>query len=255
MTRTTGGAATSAASHPVIRLLGPVDLIGAAGPTPPRAAKQCLEYCAWLLEHPGTSAQEMALALAVAEGTRRSNMSRLRSWLGSDDFGQPFLPDAYSGRILLHPAVSSDWQRLQILTGRGVNRTSTGGLEAALQLVRGAPLADAAPGQWHWAEGLRTDMISVIRDIGVELSERALAESDVELARWAATRALVVAPGDELLLVARVRTEHRAGNDPEVERLTLQLAAHARALEVDLRPETVDVLQEMMEGRVRARLA
>jgi hypothetical protein len=156
---------------------------------------------------------------------------------------------------VLHPSVSSDWQRLQILTGRGVNRTSTSGLEAALRLVRGAPLADAAPGQWHWAEGLRTDMISVIRDVGVELADRALADGDVELARWAATRALLVAPGDELLLVARIKTEHRAGNYPEVERLTLQLAAHARTLEVDLQPETVDVLQEMMEGRVRARLA
>jgi hypothetical protein len=197
----------------------------------------------------------MGAALAVAEGTRRSNMSRLRSWLGADGVDQPYLPDAYSGRIVLHPAVSSDWQRLQILTGRGVNRTSSSGLEAALQLVRGAPLADAAPGQWHWAEGLRTDMISVIRDIGVELADRALADSDVELARWAAARALAAAPGDELLIVARIRTEHRAGNDPEVERLTLQLAAHARALEVDLRPETVDVLQQMMEGRVRARLA
>ncbi len=98
-------------------------------------------------------------------------------------------------------------------------------------------------------------MLSAIRDIGVELAYRALAESNIDLARWAASRALVVAPGDELLLVARIRTEHLAGNDLEVERLTLQLAAHARALEVDLRPETVDVLQEMMEGRVRARLA
>lgn len=255
MNRLNGTADAPMSAHPVLRLLGPVDLVGAAGPAPTRAAKQCLEYCAWLLEHPGTSPQEMALALAVAEGTRRSNMSRLRSWLGADDLDQPYLPDAYSGRILLHPSVSSDWQRLQILTGRGVNQTSSGGLEAALRLVRGAPLADAAPGQWHWAEGLRTDMISVIRDIGVELADRALAESDVELARWAATRALIIAPGDELLLVARIRTEHRAGNDPEVERLTLQLAAHARALEVDLLPETVDVLQEMMEGRVRARLA
>ncbi len=245
----------TAAEHPVLRLLGPVELEGAAGPLPARAAKQCLEYCAWLLEHPGTTAQAMATALAVAEGTRRSNMSRLRSWLGCDDLGQPFLPDAYSGRIMLHPVVSSDWQRLQIITGPGVNRTSSGGLEAALRLVRGAPLADAAPGQWHWAEGLRTDMISVVRDIGVELAGRALADSDIELARWAATRALAVAPGDELLLVARIRTEHRAGNAGEVERLTLQLAAHARALEVDLRPETVDVLQEMMEGQVRARLA
>lgn len=244
-----------AASHPVLRLLGPVELEGAAGPEPTRAAKQCLEYCAWLLEYPGTKPQAMASALGVAEGTRRSNMSRLRSWLGSDEVDQPYLPDAYSGRIMLHPSVSSDWQRLQIITGRGINRTGTSGLEAALRLVRGAPLADAAPGQWHWAEGLRTDMISVIRDTGVELAERALAASDLELARWAATRALLAAPGDELLLVARIKTEHRAGNYAEVERLTLQLAAHARNLEVDLLPETVEVLQEMMEGRVRARLA
>ena len=247
--------ATTSASHPTLQLLGPVELEGAAGAPPSRAAKQCLEYCAWILEHPGTTAQAMGAALAVAEGTRRSNMSRLRSWLGVDEGDQPYLPDAYSGRIVLHPAVSSDWQRLQILTGRGVNRTSSSGLEAALQLVRGAPLADAAPGQWHWAEGLRTDMISVIRDIGVELTDRALTDSDVHLARWAAARALAAAPGDELLIVARIKTEHRAGNDPEVERLTLQLAAHARSLEVDLRPETVDVLQQMMEGRVRARLA
>ena len=247
--------ATTSVSHPTLQLLGPVELEGATGAPPSRAAKQCLEYCAWILEHPGTTAQAMGAALAVAEGTRRSNVSRLRSWLGADDGDQPYLPDAYSGRIVLHPAVSSDWQRLQILTGRGVNRTSSSGLEAALQLVRGAPLADAAPGQWHWAEGLRTDMISVIRDIGVELTDRALADSDVELARWAAARALAAAPGDELLIVARIKTEHRAGNDPEVERLTLQLAAHARSLEVDLRPETVDVLQQMMEGRVRARLA
>lgn len=242
-------------SHPVLRLLGPIELHGAAGVAPARAARQCLEYCGWLLEHPGTTPAEMGTVMGVAEGTRRSNMSRLRSWLGSDELNQPYLPDAYSGRILLHPAVSSDWQRLQILTSRGVNRASTSGLEAALHLVRGAPLADAAPGQWHWAEGLRTDMLSAIRDIGVELTGRALAESNLDLARWAASRALLVAPGDELLLVARIKTEHRAGNHPEVERLTLQLAAHARLLEVDLLPETVDVLQEMMEGQVRARLA
>lgn len=255
MDRHSGTAAISTARHPVLHLLGPLELTGAAGPVPSRAARQCLEYCAWLLEHPGTTAQAMTTALAVAEGTRRSNMSRLRAWLGTDELDQPYLPDAYSGRIVLHPSVSSDWQRLQILTSRGVNLTSSSGLEAALQLVRGAPLADAAPGQWHWAEELRTDMISVVRDIGVELAERALDDSDIELARWAAGRALVAAPGDELLIVARIKTEHLAGNEREVERLTLQLAAQARALEVDLQPETVDVLQEMMEGRVRARLA
>ena len=98
-------------------------------------------------------------------------------------------------------------------------------------------------------------MISAVRDIGVELTTRALDDNDIDLARWAAARALAAAPGDELLLVARIRTEHQAGNRAEVERLTLQLAAQARQLGVDLAPETVMLLQEVMEGRVRARMA
>jgi LysM repeat protein len=241
--------------HPTLLLLGPIELLGATGTVPLRAAKQCLEYCAWLLENPGSAAQAMVAALAVAEGTRRSNMSRLRNWLGTSPTGEAYLPDAYTGRITLHPAVSSDWQRLQILTSSGVNRASDESLQAALELVRGAPLADAAPGQWHWAEELRTDMISSLRDIGVELADRALLSGDLERARWAASRALLAAPGDELLLAARIRTEHAAGNAAETERLTLQLAAQARTLGVDLDPQTVSLLQRVMEGQVRARLA
>ncbi len=241
--------------HPTLQMLGPIELLGAKGTAPARAAKQCLEYCGWLLENPGTSAQAMVAALAVAEGTRRSNMSRLRSWLGTSPVGDAYLPDAYTGRITLHPAVSSDWQRLQILTSAGVNRASDDSLRAALELVRGAPLADAAPGQWHWAEELRTDMISCVRDIGLELADRALLAGEVELARWAAARALFAAPGDELLLAARIRTEHAAGNAAETERLALQLAAQARTLGVDLDAETVSLLQRVMEGQVRARLA
>ena len=241
--------------HPTLQLLGPIELLGANGSLPPRAGKQCLEYCAWLLENPGTTAQAMSQALVVAEGTRRSNMSRLRTWLGANTDGEPYLPDAYTGRIMLHPSVSSDWQQLQILTSAGVNRTSDEGLHAALKLVRGAPLADAAPGQWHWAEMLRTDMISCVRDIGVELTDRALLAGDLDRARWVASRALVAAPGDELLLAARIRTEHQAGNPAETERLALRLAAQARNLGVDLDPETVTLLQRVIEGRVRARLA
>ena len=75
----------------------------------------------------------------------------------------------------------------------------------------------------------------VVRDIGVELSRRALDEQDLDLARWSAARALVAAPGDEILLAARIRTEHLAGNAASTERLCLQLAAQARALGVETR--------------------
>lgn len=241
-------------ADPVVLLIGPIDLVGARGVEPTRARKQCIEYCAWLLEHPGRTAAAMADALVVAEGTRRSNMSRLRSWLG-DGVDGPYLPDAYSGRISLHDSVSSDWQRLQLLVAGGVDRASTSALAAALDLVRGAPLADAAPLQWMWAEELRTDIISIVRDIGVELSARALADGDRDLARWAAARALTAAAGDELLQCARIRVEHAAGNQVEVERLALQLAAQARRLEVDLADSTVALLQQVMEGGIRTRIA
>ncbi|MFL6063963.1 MAG: LysM peptidoglycan-binding domain-containing protein, partial [Friedmanniella sp.] len=87
MRPTAAGSGWDAVAHPTLMLLGPVELLGATGELPARAAKQCLEYCAWLLEFPGRSAHTMAAALAVAEGTRRSNMSRLRRWLGESDEG------------------------------------------------------------------------------------------------------------------------------------------------------------------------
>ncbi len=243
------------ASHPVLLLLGEVELIGARGSRPSRAVKQCEEYCAWILEHPGRTAVAMTRSLLVAEGTRRSNMSRLRTWLGADDSGDEYLPDAYSGHIRLHPGLTTDWEQLRLLISAGVRQAASDALVEALELVRGAPLADAAPGQWHWAEELRIEMSSTIRDIGAVLARRALDVNDLDLARWAAARALSAAPEDELLMALRVRTEHLAGNRPEVERLVLHITRQARLLGVDLSDETVTVLQEAMEGRARARRA
>ncbi|WP_425310553.1 LysM peptidoglycan-binding domain-containing protein [Ammonicoccus fulvus] len=239
--------------QPEILLVGPVELVGARGERPARAVRQCVEYAAWLLENPRATATSMGSALLVAEGTRRSNMSRLRSWLGADEEGDRYLPEAYSGRIALHPDVTSDWQRMQLLTVGGINRSSDANLIQVLDLVRGAPLADAAPGQWGWAEELRTDISSFVRDVALVVAERALARGEVDLARWAVNRALNAAPEDEQLLVARVRAEHLAGNRSEVERLSLRLARSARQLNIDLAADTVTLLQEVLEGSPRAR--
>ena len=87
------------------------------------------------------------------------------------------------------------------------------------------------------------------------LTERALARRDFDLARWAAARALTVAPADELLMAARIRTEHLAGATTEVNRLVNQVTQQARQLGVDLLPETVELCQQVIEGTVRARWA
>lgn len=240
-------------THPTLLLLGPVELVGAAGEPPRHARKQCEEYCAWLLSNPGKTATAMSEAMVVAEPTRRSNMSRLRTWLGSDPQGQPYLPDAYSGRIQLHADVSSDWERFIMLTAGGVNRSTIAALRQAMSLVRGAPLANSAPWQWQWAEGLRTDMVSAIRDAGVVLAELALEIDEFDLARWALGRGFAAAPDDELLLATLAKVEHYCGNGDDVKRIAMQLTRQARLAGVDLQDHTVTILQEALEGRRRAR--
>lgn len=245
----------STPTAPFLRLLGPVELVGAQGPRPARAVRQCQEYCAWILANPAATAAQMTRELLVADTTRRSNMSRLRAWLGADEDGEPYLPGAYSGRISLHPQVSSDWEQFQALIVPGVNRVADAVLEEALAMVHGAPLADAAPGEWGWAEQMRSDMVSAIRDVGVELGGRQLARGDHEEARRTVTRALLASPDDERLLQVLLRAEHEAGNRPEAERLVLQITRSARSSGTDLQDGTVALLQEVMEGRRRARLA
>lgn len=248
-------ATTVDSEHPVLKLLGPVELVGARGPLPTRATKQCEEYCAWLLENPGASAGAMTRALMVADPTRRSNMSRLRSWLGADDNGAPYLPDAYSGRIMLHPGVTSDWEQMRLCLGPGVNRVNDATLIEALSMVRGAPIADAAPGQWHWAEQLRSDISATIRDAAVVLSRRALDAGDLLHAQWAVETALLANPDDELLLATQIRIADTRGDRAKVDELVLRLTRRARMLGIDLAEETVTCLQEVVEGRARLRRA
>jgi len=232
--------------HPRLNVLGPIELVNAQGLEPNRAPRQCLEYCGWLLHHPGQTPVAMSRSLLVAEGTRRSNLSRLRLWLGNDEVGRPYLPDAYSGRIKLHPDVSSDWEYLNMLMVGGVQKASKEAMTQSLGLVRGAPLADSAPGQWHWAEQWRYEMIKAIRDIGVTLANLALDEMDIDVARWAAATALIAAPEDDKLMTARLKTEHLAGNRLEVNRLAMHVTRMARTIGHDLPDEMVELIHTVL---------
>lgn len=245
---------SSAGPSPVLRLLGPVDLVGARGQIPSKARRQCLEYAAWILAHPGARSTQMSDSLLVAETTRRSNLSRLRRWLGNDDSGEPYLADVYDGRLRLCDEITTDWEHLEVLIAAGVARATDAALAGALDLVRGAPLADAAPGQWLWAEEWRLEMVQTIRDIGAELARRRMAEGDLDGARRAVNRALSACPQDEVLLTTQIRIAHLADDRCETERLVYLLARQARRIGVDLSDETVTVLQEVMEGRPRTRV-
>lgn len=235
---------------PRLRLFGAIDLEGAAGEAPVKARRRCLEYLGWVLEHQGATASEMTEALFVTDGTRRSNLSRLRAWLGRDAGGLPLLPEAYSGRIEVH-GVTSDWAEFCSIVERGVNRMAPEALRDALELVEGAPLADAAPGEWAWAEDLRCRMTEAVRDAALMLARRELDRGRVEDARWACERGLFVATDDEMLSCELMRVEDADGNPEGVASVLRQLREAAERDGVDLRPETVRLAQQLLEGNER----
>jgi nucleoid-associated protein YgaU len=222
--------------HPTLRLLGDVDLIGTAGTVPGRAVGQCMEYCAWLLENPGHTPTAMTRALMIAETTRRSNISRLRSWLGAAPDGLQYLPDAYSGRVALDPRVSSDWERFRAMLSGGVNVSSDAALVAALRLVRGEPLG-SFEFQWGWAAQLRTDMVAMIVDAACVLADRALDRQEAEAALWAVRRGRLAAPGDDGLAAREILALALAGRSAEASGVAVALTRAARAEGRDLAPD------------------
>ena len=161
-----------AIAGPCLRILGPVDVVGAAGELPGRSRGQALEMMAWLLWHPGATATEMTAGLSIAEGTRRATLSRLRGWLGAGPDGEPYVPAAYSGRVRLHTAVTSDWHQLCALVGRDPAAAHTDALHAAYRLVRGPVLRGTPPGRWAWAGGLRADACEFVATISDVLQAR-----------------------------------------------------------------------------------
>lgn len=230
---------------PTLLILGEVDLIGCRGRRPSRAVSQCMEYCAWLLENPSATPTAMANDLLVAEATRRSNMSRLRTWLGSDPDNEPYLPDAYSGRIDLSGDVTSDWEHFQLLLSGGVNNANDASLRAALAMVRGEPL-HLVGFQWPWAEQLRTDMLSMITDATVVLADRYLETGDVDGARWALSQGIRAVGDDETLAARDITALSLLGDRAGVDRAVRKLTRAARADGRDISAETARRIQHAL---------
>lgn len=233
--------------HPTLLLLGEVSLDGAAGPSPTRAVGQCLEYCAWLLEHPACTPSAMTRAMLVAEPTRRSNMSRLRGWLGTATDGATYLPEAYSGRISLDERVTSDWERFRTLLSGGVNLAPDSALIEALRLVRGEPLGSFAF-QWLWAHQVRADMVAMIVDAACCLADRGLERKNATLAMWAVEQGRLAGPGSDELGAREVLAHAVAGRHSDAERAALRLTRAARSEGRDLAPHLARRVQLALHG-------
>ena len=231
--------------HPTLLLLGPVGLVGYRGTKPTRSLTAALECCTWLLANPGCTPSQMIRGMVVAETTRRSNVSRLRTWLGEDAEGNPYLPDAYSGHLELHLDVTSDWEQFQLLLSGGVNHASAPVLREALGLITGEPLADTFF-QWPWAEQLRADMISLVTDAAAMLFDRSLEQGDTGMAEWAIARGRLAVGHDEVLSVREIQLLAAQGNRPKTDQAIRRLTRAARAAGRDLNHDSVQRIQRSL---------
>ncbi|WP_394276256.1 bacterial transcriptional activator domain-containing protein [Luteococcus sp.] len=234
---------TTGQTAPMLRILGPVTMCNAAG-TAGRAQRRCQETMLYMLEHPGCTTADLAAAFVISDKTVKQNASYLRSWLGQDPEGKPYLPSGIGG-YRLDERVTTDWHIARSLLAGGVNRATTDNLVQALNIVQGAPFEGVTSHAFAQAEMLRIEIVQSLVDAALSLVDRALEGNDLALARWATGKALQLDPHSEALATARIRTEYQAGNFAEVDRLMRSLHASARAAQMDLCPQTEDVLRKV----------
>jgi nucleoid-associated protein YgaU/two-component SAPR family response regulator len=247
--------------HPVVRVLGPVDVVGARGTlTEKKRQRTYIELAVWLVLHPGHHAAALdhrALDEAlwpdrneVSLKYRNAVVSRTRTWLGRDADGQPYIPllKTANSRYSISSSVGCDWHDFQRLTQAGKDSNNAHAdlaLRRALELVRGRPFSSTDRRRYKWAEHLALVMTMEIVDAAEILAERRLAAHDPRGALWAATKGLEVAPAVESLHRILFQAYAAIGDYEALERAATWLEEFTESNELELDDETLAVLDQL----------
>ena len=246
--------------RPTLQLLGEVTVENITGTLASgRTATELLGVVVFLYLHPGCSTAAFKDAFAKRTYNTDELVSRTRRWLGNAEDGTPLLPKASrrdGGRFYqLSDLLRSDWALFHELTVGGVNTAPTTQLVDALRLVRGRPLASIPPDLLSSVEPWREEATSTIVDAALVLGSRAVARSDLDLARWAVRQGHKAGAYNEGLSRLQIRIERLAGRPDRVQDLVEQLVKTAREDAVPLDAETVELLHEIRDGQRRRQAA
>ncbi len=201
----------------VVRVLGPVDVIGA---TRPFRRAWCLELLTYLALHPGGAlADTWTTAVwpdqVPPDATRFSTASEARRALGCSSDGSDHLPRGL-GSLRLAATVTTDWAQLRSLAAtRGPRAIEA--WTAALELVRGPLFVGLRSLDWAVLEGVHAEMERSISQLAIDVAEHRLARGDGRGAESAVRRGLLVSPYDERLYRLLFVAADRQGNPAGVE--------------------------------------
>lgn len=221
-------------AHPFLALLGPVRLLGAAGPVPRTKTNEpswglmdrYAAAAAFLHLHPSVTAESYHAAFwphehhsAQSAVSKRNQLTgRVRQWLGTSSDGQQYLPHATAGNYSLSELVTSDWSIFQALTGPDLKDQPTACLLAAFSLVRGVPLEGKAS-HYAWAENDREEMRDRIIDVAHELLARAQEAQDHRLILQVARQARAIDGSQEAFWTAEIHEEILTNNAQKAQQL------------------------------------
>ena len=212
--------------RPRVAVLGP-PLVVANGAMPSGRLVRMTEMAIYLGTHREVDADKFVTDLWAEDATikavtRRSDISRVRAWLGVDENGRKYLPEARSKPYRMTRLLDLDLfrrlrKRADARAGAGDPVGAQRDLLAALMLVRGPVMAEASRDAYAWLvtsdpAGVLQAPLTVIA-AAHQLVDSALADDDLDLARMAADIAHRVDPAEDQPLCDLLRISHRAGND------------------------------------------
>ena len=238
---------------PEIRVLGPIQVTGVerTGHGPRMA-----QLAALLFFRPGRGADvlcsDMDPVSPWSATTLNARMQGLRSSLGNDSAGNPYVPRRKAGDdpYRLSPGVRCDWTRFLQLVERALPLGPSGlpDLERALALVRGRPFGGRP---LPWAEPYQQEMVTRIVDVAHTVATYRTPpgpHQDLSAARQAVATGLDVDETAELLYRGWLRIEAAAGNRQGLHTAIARVQQVNRALDCSLELETEQLINDLLNG-------
>jgi LysM repeat protein/DNA-binding SARP family transcriptional activator len=235
----------------MVRLLGPLDVIGAAGQAPAAslARERTLEVLAWLALHPGRTRTDLEAAIwpgGAQLASINNQISRARAILAAlaGEDARTWISLQHT-TIRLNRAVITDLDLLRARIAHADRQrdhptSAIRTLQGALDLVRGTPAAMT----WMEAE-LGSIMTTTVVGAALRLAALQLARGDTDAALAATGRGLAILPAHPGLFALRLRAHAAAGD-----RTAIRAEYHAY-----LRAEQADPLYDGDTDRALERLA
>jgi DNA-binding SARP family transcriptional activator len=237
-----------------ISLLGP-PTVTAPGQLASNRRATSTEIVIYLATHPrGVDIADLEAAIwphGAKASTVHPALARTRTWLGSNEQGEPNLPITSGGRLRLAATVLTDWNMFTRLVRRAEQRPNDAisDLTAALNLVQGRPFENLPTGRYGWlAENLLEQHIpTVVVDAAHRLAEILLDHGDITRAQQVSQLALSVDPYDERTWRDLMRAAAAQGNLLGVAKLRDQLVQLLGEDDEDeLAPETLELLGALL---------